>query len=137
MQGIKAWVRANSQRVRELLDQNPSYVFFRELPLGDPSAGPVGALGAPLTAGYSVAADPQFTPLGAPLILRSVDPVAGAPLERLVVAQDTGGAIRGPLRFDFFWGTGKTAGEIAGRQRHDVAAWVLVPKGLRPEDLLR
>ena len=137
MQGIKSWVKANPQRVRELLDQNPSYVFFRELPLGDPSAGPVGAFNVPLTAGFSVAADPQFTPLGAPLIIRSTHPVDGSPLQRLVVAQDTGGAIRGPIRFDFFWGTGRSAGEIAGRQRGDVNAWVLVPKGLRPEDLLQ
>jgi membrane-bound lytic murein transglycosylase A len=137
MQGIKAWVRANPQRLRELLDQNPSYVFFRELPLGDPAAGPVGAFNVPLTTGVSVAADPQFTPLGAPLIVRSANPVDGGPLVRLVVAQDTGGAIRGPLRFDFFWGTGRTAGEIAGRQRDDVYAWLLVPKGMRPEDLLR
>jgi membrane-bound lytic murein transglycosylase A len=136
MQGIKAWVRANPQRMRELLDQNPSYVFFRELPLDDPSAGPLGALSVPLTASISIAADPQFTPLGAPLILRSVHPVDGTPLERLVVAQDTGGAIRGPLRFDFFWGTGKVAGDIAGRQRHDVSAWLLVPKGTQPEELL-
>jgi len=137
MQGIKAWVRANPQRLRELLDQNPSYVFFRELPLGDPAAGPVGALNVPLTTGVSVAADPQFTPLGAPLILRSTHPLDATPLTRLVLAQDTGGAIRGPLRFDFFWGTGKAAGDIAGRQRHDVSAWLLVPKGVRPEDLLR
>jgi len=137
MQGIKAWVRANPQRLRELLDQNPSYVFFRELPLGDASAGPVGAMNVPLTAGVSVAADPQFTPLGAPLIMRSTHPNDGALMERLVVAQDTGGAIRGPLRFDFFWGTGKSAGDIAGRQRSDVSAWVLVPKGVRPEELLR
>ena len=91
----------------------------------------------PLTTGVSVAADPQFTPLGAPLIVRSANPVDGVPLIRLVVAQDTGGAIRGPLRFDFFWGTGRTAGEVAGRQRDDVYAWLLVPKGMRPEDLLR
>lgn len=137
MQGIRAWVRTNPQRLRELLDQNPSYVFFRELPLGDPAAGPIGALNVPLTAGMSVAADPQFTPLGAPLIVRTTHPVDGAPLERLMLAQDTGGAIRGPLRFDFFWGTGKAAGEVAGRQRGDVNAWLLVPKGMRPEELLR
>jgi len=137
MQGIKAWARTNPQRLRELLDQNPSYVFFRELPLGDPTVGPVGALGVPLTAGFSVAADPQFTPLGAPLIIRSTSAADNLPLERLVVAQDTGGAIRGPLRFDFFWGTGAAAGEIAGRQRSDVYAWVLVPKDTRPEELLR
>ena len=90
-----------------------------------------------LTAGVSVAADPQFTPLGAPLIVRTTHPVDGTPMQRLVVAQDTGGAIRGPLRFDFFWGTGKAAGDLAGRQRSDVSAWLLVPKGTRPEELLR
>jgi membrane-bound lytic murein transglycosylase A len=137
MQGIAAWARANPQRVRELLDANPSYVFFRELPLGDPNAGPLGALGVALTAGVSVAADPQFVPAGAPLVIRSEHPVSGAPLVRLVLAQDTGGAIRGPLRFDLFWGTGRAAGELAGRQRHDVQAWLLVPKGVRPEQLLR
>jgi len=137
MQGIKAWVQANPQRLRELLDQNPSYIFFRELPLGDAALGPVGSLNVPLTAGASVAADPQFTPLGAPLIVRSTHPLDGSPLNRLVAAQDTGGAIRGPLRFDFFWGTGRAAGEIAGRQRHDINAWVLVPKGARPEEFLR
>ncbi len=137
MQGIAAWARAHPHRLRELLDANPSYVFFRELPLGDPDAGPVGALGVALTAGVSVAADPQFVPAGAPLVIRSEHPTSGAPLVRLVLAQDTGGAIRGPLRFDLFWGSGRAAGELAGRQRHDVQAWLLVPKGVRPEQLLR
>ena len=136
MQGISAWVRANPQRAAELLNQNPGYVFFRELPLGDPNAGPVGAMGVPLTPGYSVAADPRFIPLGAPLILSTEHPVGGAPLTRLMLAQDTGGAIRGPLRFDFFWGFGAEAAVPAGRQRHDVLAWLLVPRGLRPETLL-
>jgi len=136
MQGIQAWARANPARVDELLNQNPSYVFFRELPLGDPNAGPLGALNVPLTAGYSVAVDPQFVPLGAPVVVATEHPVHGAPLVRLTAAQDTGGAIRGPLRFDFFWGTGRDAGEIAGRQRHDVAAWILVPKGLTPAALI-
>lgn len=136
MQGIAAWVRANPQRANELLNQNPSYVFFRELPLGDPNAGPVGATGVPLTPGYSVAADPRFIPIGAPVLIRTVHPLRGTPLDRLVLAQDTGGAIRGPLRFDFFWGFGAEAAESAGRQRHDVQAWLLVPRGVRPEQLL-
>jgi membrane-bound lytic murein transglycosylase A len=137
MQGIQEWVRANPQRLREVLDQNPSYVFFRELPLGDPAAGPLGALSVALTPGFSMAADPQFIPSGAPVILSSTHPVDGSPLVRLVLAQDTGGAIRGPLRFDLFWGTGRPAGAVAGRQRHDASAWLLVPKGTRPQDLLR
>ena len=136
MQGITAWARANPQRVTELLNQNPSYVFFRELPLGDPNAGPVGALGVPLTPGYSVAVDRRFIPLGAPVVISSEHPVSGAPLRRLMLAQDTGGAIRGPLRFDFFWGFGTEAAAPAGRQRHDVQAWLLVPRGVPPEKLL-
>jgi len=136
MQGISAWARANPKRVAELLNENPSYVFFRELPLGDPNAGPAGALGVPLTPGYSVAVDPRFIPLGAPVVVSSEHPVSGAPLRRLVLAQDTGGAIRGPLRFDFFWGFGAEAAAPAGRQRHDVQAWLLVPRGVRPEKLL-
>ncbi|GAB4470800.1 MAG: murein transglycosylase A [Burkholderiaceae bacterium] len=136
MQGIQAWARANPQRLDELLNQNPSYVFFRELPLGDPSAGPLGALNVPLTAGYSVAVDREYIPLGAPVVISTQHPSSGAPLVRLMAAQDTGGAIRGPLRFDFFWGTGREAGAIAGRQRHDVAAWILVPKGITPAALI-
>ncbi|MBK9243653.1 MAG: MltA domain-containing protein [Burkholderiales bacterium] len=136
MQGIKAWARANPRRVAELLNENPSYVFFRELPLGDPNAGPLGALGVPLTPGYSVAVDPRFIPLGAPLLVSSEHPVSGEPLRRLMLAQDTGGAIRGPLRFDFFWGFGAEAAVPAGRQRHDVQAWLLVPRGVAPEKLL-
>jgi len=136
MQGISAWARANPRRLTELLNENPSYVFFRELPLGDPSAGPLGALGVPLTPGVSVAVDPRFIPLGAPVLVGTEHPVSGAPLRRLMLAQDTGGAIRGPLRFDFFWGFGAEAAVPAGRQRHDVQAWLLLPRGVRPERLL-
>lgn len=134
--GIRAWAQAHPQRIGELLDQNPSYVFFRELPLGDPTAGPVGAMSVPLTPGYSVAVDRRFVPLGSPVVIDSVDPASGAPLVRMVLAQDVGGAIRGPLRFDFFWGLGRAAGEKAGRQRHDVQAWLLLPKGSTPAQLL-
>jgi len=136
MQGIVAWGRANPQRLTPLLNENPSYVFFRELPVGDPNAGPAGAMGLPLTAGYSVAVDTRFIPLGAPLLIRTQHPSTGAALQRLVLAQDTGGAIRGPLRFDLFWGFGAEAAASAGRQRHDVQAWLLVPRGVAPESLL-
>ncbi len=137
MPGIKSWIARNPARAKELLDQNPSYVFFRELPLGDPATGPVGALGVPLTPGYSLAVDVRHIPLGAPIVISTTDPANGAPLRRPMMAQDTGGAIRGPLRFDFFWGFGAEAGQVAGRQKHDVSAWVLVPKGSTPESLLR
>lgn len=136
LQGIRAWALAHPQRVTELLNQNPSFVFFRELPLGDPNVGPVGAMNIALTPGYSVAADPQFVPLGSPVVVSTVHPGSSAPLARLMLAQDVGGAIRGPLRFDFFWGFGRDAGENAGRQRHDVQAWLLLPKGTAPEQLL-
>jgi membrane-bound lytic murein transglycosylase A len=137
MQSIKAWAARNPRRVNELLDQNPSFVFFRELPLGDPRAGPQGAMGVALTPGVSLAVDPRYLPLGAPLVLSTTHPTSKLPLARPMLAQDTGGAIRGPLRFDFFWGFGPEAGELAGRTRADGAAWLLVPRGTTPEELLR
>jgi peptidoglycan lytic transglycosylase A len=136
MQGIKAWAALHPQRLNELLAQNPSFVFFRELPIGDVAQGPKGALGVPLTAGVSVAADTRFVPLGAPLLLASSDPVSGAKFVRPMVVQDAGAAIRGPLRFDLFWGFGSEAGDKAGRQRHEVAAWLFTPRGVSPESLL-
>jgi membrane-bound lytic murein transglycosylase A len=137
MQGIKAWAERNPARLNEALNYNSSFVFFRELPLGNPSAGPLGALGVALTPSYSLAVDARFIPLGAPLVLATTDPSSQAPIVRPMMAQDTGGAIRGPLRFDFFWGFGATAGERAGRQKHEGSAWLLVPKRTTPEALLR
>lgn len=136
MQGIKAWAQRNPARLKEALNQNSSFVFFRELPLGNETAGPLGALGVALTPGYSLAADARYIPLGAPLVLATIDPNSKTPIVRPMMAQDTGGAIRGPLRFDFFWGFGAAAGERAGRQKHEGSAWVLVPKGTTPESLL-
>ena len=136
MQDIKAWAQRNPARLKEALNHNSSFVFFRELPLGNATAGPVGALGVSLTPGHSLAADARYIPLGAPVVLATVDPESQAPLVRPMMAQDTGGAIRGPLRFDFFWGFGAAAGERAGRQKYEGQAWVLVPKGTTPEALL-
>ncbi|MBM3346088.1 MAG: transglycosylase [Betaproteobacteria bacterium] len=129
MQGIKAWALANPTRVEELLAQNPSYVFFRELQVSDPSIGPPGAQGVPLTPERSIAVDPRYTPLGAPVFLATTYPNSEARLERLVIAQDTGGAIRGPVRADYFWGFGAEAGALAGRMRQPLRMWVLLPKG--------
>jgi membrane-bound lytic murein transglycosylase A len=137
MQGIKAWAARNPRRLDQLLEQNPSFVFFRELPLGDPAAGPKGALNVPLTPHASLAVDTRFIPLGVPLLLRSADPATGAAFVRPMMAQDTGSAIRGPLRFDYFWGFGAEAGEKAGRQKHEGSAWMLAPKGVAPEALLK
>ena len=130
MQSIKAWTRANPDKVQEALNANPSYVFFRQLPAED--AGPLGALGVPLTAGYSVAVDPRYIPLGAPVFLATSYPLSDQALERLTVAQDSGGAIRGAVRADFYWGTGETAGELAGRMRQTGRMWLLWPRGERP-----
>jgi len=126
MQGIKAWAQAHPELLQQALEQNPSYVFFRELPA---SGGPIGALGVPLSATYSIAVDRRFYPLGAPVYLASTFPLSEDPLERLVVAQDTGGAIRGAVRADFFWGSGDEAGEIAGRMRQQGRMWLLWPRG--------
>jgi membrane-bound lytic murein transglycosylase A len=132
MQSIKSWAAANPQRLEELLNHNPSFVFFRELPLANPASGPVGALGVPLTAGRSIAIDPRYVPLGAPVFLATTHPASATPLTRLVVAQDTGGAIRSPVRADFFWGSGAEAGAQAGRMRQQGRMWVLLPKELKP-----
>ena len=125
MQNIKAWARANLDLVGELLGQNPSYVFFRELPVDVDS--PPGALGVPLTPERSVAVDPRYTPLGAPVFLATTWPNSDRPLYRLMMAQDTGGAIKGPVRADFFWGLGAAAGIQAGQMKQPLRMWVLLP----------
>ncbi|MFM7670620.1 MAG: murein transglycosylase A [Betaproteobacteria bacterium] len=130
MQGIQAWAASNPRRLKELLDANPSYVFFKEEAISDPSVGPKGALGVPLTAQRSIAIDPQFTPLGAPVFLSTTRPNSSSPLRRLMLAQDTGGAIRNPIRADFFWGFGKDAGELAGKMKQPAQMWVLLPTAL-------
>jgi membrane-bound lytic murein transglycosylase A len=126
MQNIKAWAAANPDRYQEALNQNPSYVFFRELPA---AGGPLGAMGVPLQAGFSIAVDPMYVPLGAPVYLATTYPLSPEPLERSVVAQDAGGAIRGAVRADFFWGTGPEAGVLAGRMRQPGRFWLLWPRG--------
>ena len=132
MQGIKAWGAANPARLDALLNQNPSYVFFHELQNADGSplttAGPVGALGVALTPERSIAIDPRYIPLGAPVFVATTWPNSAQPLERLMLAQDTGGAIRGAVRADFFWGFGEAAGAQAGRMRQSARMWVLLPR---------
>ena len=127
MANIQAWARAHPKRLEELLAQNPSYVFFRFLPNGD--AGPPGTLGAPLTAGRSIAVDPRYVPLGAPVFLATTQPGTETPLARLVLAQDTGSAIKGAVRADYYWGSGADAGREAGRTRQTGRMWVLLPRG--------
>jgi len=126
MQGIRAWGQRNPQKLAALLNENPSYVFFRELPAGD--GGPPGSLGVPLSNGRSLAVDPRAVPLGAPVFVSSTWPGTARPLNRLMAAQDTGGAIRGAVRADYFWGFGEEAGELAGRMRQPLLLWVLLPR---------
>lgn len=126
MQSIKAWGAANPQKLQETLNYNSSYVFFREI--ADPR-GPFGALGVPLVPQYSLAVDRRFVPLGAPVFLATTQPLSEAPLVRLMAAHDTGGAIRGPARADFFWGSGDDAGQLAGRMRQSGRLWLLWPRG--------
>ncbi|QDQ25328.1 murein transglycosylase [Chitinimonas arctica] len=128
MQGIQAWARANPARLKTMLDSNPSFVFFRVL--ANAEGGPIGALNVPLSDGASVAVDPKFVPLGSPVYLSTSWPNDSKPLNRLMQAQDTGGAIRGPIRADFFWGFGHEAGALAGRMKQQGQIWLLWPKGL-------
>jgi membrane-bound lytic murein transglycosylase A len=135
MPNIRAWAKANPDKLRGLLDENPSYVFFREVAAPAPGSldatidGPLGSLGVPLLAGRTIAVDARAIPLGAPVFLATTLPSSDAPLTRLTLAQDTGGAIRGPVRADFFWGFGAEAGREAGRMRQQGRMWLLWPKG--------
>ena len=126
--GIKAWAAQNPQRVNEMLWSNPRTVFFREEPLSelDAAFGPRGAQGVPLTPGRSIAVDKDSIPYGTPVWLASSGPVVE--LQRLVLAQDTGSAIVGALRADYFTGWGPDAGELAGRLKQPLRLWVLWPK---------
>ncbi len=126
--GIKAWVQANPGRVQEMLWSNPRMVFFREEPLEgmDAQLGPRGAQGVPLTPGRSIAVDKESIPYGAPVWLASPGPTAS--LQRLVLAQDTGSAIVGAVRADYFVGWGAEAGELAGRLKQPLKLWVLWPR---------
>jgi membrane-bound lytic murein transglycosylase A len=136
MQAIRAWLRANPTAAPELLRQNPSYVFFRELPAPkDDLDGPPGAQGVALVPGRSLAVDRSHFALGLPLWVAATRPAeTGAaeavPFQRLMVAQDTGGAIRGAVRGDVFWGAGAQAENIAGRMKHPGRTWLLLPKAV-------
>ncbi len=136
MQGIKAWGERNPAKLPALLDANASYVFFREVPPPAPGSlaaridGPFGSLGVPLLAQRTIAVDPRAIPLGAPVYVATTYPLSTRPLQRLTFAQDTGGAIRGPIRADFFWGFGEDAAREAGRMRQQGSLWLLWPRGM-------
>jgi membrane-bound lytic murein transglycosylase A len=131
MQGIKEWARSHPGKVQEYMNSNPSYVFFQERPRD--LSGPLGTLGVPLTPERSIAVDARVIPLGVPVFLSTTWPNSNTPLNRLMVAQDTGGAINGAVRVDFFWGFGDDAGKLAGKMRQVGRMWVLLPQGYDPK----
>lgn len=134
MQSIRAWLAAHPGERDKIMATNPSYVFFRTLDGGDPELGPPGAQNVPLTPGRSLAVDPDFHAYGVPVWLDSSAPGGKdgepLPLQRLMVAQDTGGAIRGPVRGDVFWGFGKAAEETAGRMNSEGRMYILLPRNV-------
>ncbi len=115
---------------RSLMAHNPSYVFFRTLPAARPDLGPIGTLGHPVTAMRTIAVDPAFVPLGCPVW---VEATGTYPIQRLMIAQDTGSAIKGPARADVFVGTGAAAGEVAGQMRESGRLTILLPRALVEE----
>ena len=126
---IREWARKHPRRVQELLWSNPRYVFFREEALPDPTSGPRGAQGVPLTPGRSIAVDPRSVPYGTPTWIATTAPLSKKPLRRLVLAQDTGSAIVGAVRADYFWGWDGDAAEQAGRMKQPLQVWALWPRG--------
>ena len=125
---IKDWARRNPARVQELLWANPRVVWLKEEPLPDARVGPRGGQGVPLTPGRSIAVDPASVPFGAAVWLDTTEPLSARALQRAVMAQDTGTAIVGPVRADFFWGWGGDAEAQAGRMKQPLRMWVLWPR---------
>ncbi|NLC71404.1 MAG: transglycosylase [Desulfuromonadaceae bacterium] len=126
MQNIRAWARRNPDKTFKLLGENPRYIFFAELPAAFQT--PPGSLGIPLTPRVSLAVDRSVIPLGAPVMVSTRSPGHGKPLKKLMLAHDTGSAIKGPVRGDFFWGMGDEAGRLAGRMKEKCHFWVLLPR---------
>jgi len=130
MQSIREWARANPDRLDDLIESDPSYVFFSVLPAESSAA--LGSLNVPLSEGVSIAVDTKFIPLGSPVFLSTTRPDNSLEMHRLVHAQDTGGAIRGPVRADFYWGGGPEAADLAGKMKQRGQLWLLWPKALTP-----
>lgn len=135
LQSIRTWLLAHPHAARAVMESDDSFVFFQEAPLGDPALGSPGSEGVPLTPGASLAVDPHLHPLGAPFFVAAIAPDPDAakpdrPLDRLLISQDTGGAIKGPVRGDVFWGFGSSAEAIAGRMKSHGQFFVLLPKRL-------
>jgi membrane-bound lytic murein transglycosylase A len=128
--GIKSWAMANPQLVNDMLNSNPRFIFFTETKINSAdnnTGGAIGALGLALTPERSIAVDPNYIPLGAPVFLVTAHPNGGY-IKHLVMAQDTGNAIKGSIRADFFWGSGEQAGVWAGKTNYSGKMWLLMPK---------
>jgi membrane-bound lytic murein transglycosylase A len=131
MQSIKAWLAAHPALAKSVMDRNDDYVFFRILKTEDAVAGPPGALGVDLTAGRSVAVDPHYLPLAAPVFIDTKDPLSSAPWQHLLLAQDSGTDIRGAARADIFFGFGMLAEQQAGRMHEAGTVYLLLPRPTR------
>ena len=135
MQVIRSWLEAHPAEAQRVMESDQSYVFFRELPVGDPQLGSPGSEGVPLTPRTSIAVDPAQHPLGVPMFVTTQTPAPdpaqpSQSFARLCIGQDTGGAIKGGLRADIFWGYGAEAELIAGRMKSTGHIYVLLPKSL-------
>jgi len=132
MQSMRAWLEANPKDARRVLEENKSYIFFEEKTLAGGASGPIGGHGTPLSPRRSLAVDPAFHVLGAPVFVVSDGLTAdgAANFRHLMIAEDVGSAIKGPERGDIFWGTGQAAGEIAGRTKHRGNIYALLPRGV-------
>jgi membrane-bound lytic murein transglycosylase A len=126
MQTIRAWLAAHPDEAAAMMNRNPSYVFFRSLD----GSGPVGSDGTTLTPRRSLAIDPRYVPYGSPIWLATTPTALDRPLQRLMIAQDTGGAIIGPVRGDMFWGAGDDAENLAGLMKEKGRAFILLPKSV-------
>lgn len=124
MQSIRAWLAQNPDHAQRIMNINHSYIFFRPLD----TSGPIGAHGVPLTANHSIAVDPNYWHYGLPLYISAEHPGTSNTLNQLMITQDTGSAIKGPLRGDVFWGSGDYATEMAGKMKSSGVIWVLLPK---------
>lgn len=131
MIAVRDWLRVHPDQAAEFMNRNTRYIFFRRIPPSGPGGGandgPIGAMGVPLTAGRSIAVDQGYIPMGSPVWLDLKDP-DNVPLQRLVVAQDVGGAITGPVRGDYFWGRGEDAFHKAARMKSQGAYFVFIPR---------
>lgn len=128
MQSIRAWLVAHPDQAAALMNENPAYVFFRELPGLPTNEGAPGSFGVPLTPGRSLAVDRSLLPLGAPVFIETTDPLNASSIQRLTMAQDTGGAIKGALRGDVYFGWGAEAEDRAGKMRQHGRIWLLLPR---------